>query len=644
MNASVKTKTPRRMRPRIKSKLKLLERGKITLMNSVAGAGKSTQLEAMIRELLAPKNENGEANPEAPIRAALFYFNIKNAEEAYEALKDEPGVEGNVVISTWDSYVMDFIKENRERLLQALGSYMEKKREKKRENKGEPNPTNNTGAGIDPALFEVLDDEPEIYVDITPEIIKKITERVGSSVFASVSKALEAVKPEADVEIVDLEERVVRLKEDDAQEEGEGAVEAEALEALEKQLMRMKMERFYRRMDTLGDDVVELMRQGLRGECSMPLDAAGLIFWALSLHMGFRMVAFDEVQDIDAKTYCVLTAQLSASSLVLSGDFMQSIYGFRNCINALKHAKKDFPDRYNEVNLNKSFRFGKHVAKLASRASQLAGVEREVKGTDRVSVVGCSPHVGYECPCTAWSQAGVREIAILCKTNNAVFRYLLAMAKCRLCARREKRPMTLTMACHDGFVDNAFEVLRSMPPSKELARLHFARIKNSLSRIQKYPSPAVRFIEFLCFKDPFDIGNVLNALKRMLKPVEDPSAFRVSVMTIHRSKGLEFDNVLCAQDVPIARVNACLFYVMFTRARERILLHRNHYTYFTELEPPLERKRKAPPPSKALKRSGIMLPMNRAREPVQKKAKKNTPGSRVAGAGKQSQVKVSLMF
>ncbi|WP_175773284.1 UvrD-helicase domain-containing protein [Paraburkholderia phenazinium] len=264
----------------------------------------------------------------------------------------------------------------------------------------------------------------------------------------------------------------------------------------------------------------------------------------LSKH--YDIVLFDEAQDANPVTVDIVLSQ--RCKVVLVGDPHQSIYRFRRAVNAMEAMQVD-----ETLYLTQSFRFGEETADLANQLLQrLKGETRTVKGQ------------GATAPTVDTSQPYV----IIARKNATVFEHA---------ARLERKKLHVI-----GDIRTYLKRLRELYLlTPDLGDCH-ERISHAVSKgdmevaalygvLQTYgertPSLCDR-IEFGCV-DRAELADVI-------------------LTTVHRSKGMEFDQVILADDFaqlvdenefvldmrsPEAIEEVNLFYVAITRAAKALQIN-----------------------------------------------------------------------
>jgi uncharacterized protein (TIGR00375 family) len=336
---------------------------------------------------------------------------------------------------------------------------------------------------------------------------------------------------------------------------------------------------------------------------------------AEALRVRFRWLLVDEVQDLNRRQYDLLRLLGGAApNLLAIGDPDQAIYGFRGAdVRLIQRLQADYPQA-TVVTLARSFRCPSVILQGAGQMLQkrrvIGGVEAQVKihiqqcPTDRAEaewiaqrieqMIGgtrsLSMHRGTSDGVAEVGITGFRDFAVLCRTTLIVPPLLEALAVHGIPAQ----------------LVGAEPFYRQEPWAAAISRLRTAIVgyDAQLSPLLAQGAPVASVLRHLVphdsapeldwqrmrrFAERFgaDVGEFLRALA-LRQPVDDYDhlAERVSVMTMHASKGLEFPVVFvpaCEQRLipfelfgtPTAEElaeEARLFYVAMTRTKRFLFL------------------------------------------------------------------------
>lgn len=281
------------------------------------------------------------------------------------------------------------------------------------------------------------------------------------------------------------------------------------------------------------------------------------------LSQTFDLLLFDEAQDANEVTLDLIGQQRLPQVVV--GDTHQSIYAFRGAVDALSRFEAD-----ETLRLTQSFRFGPGAAAVAT--ALLAGLKGE-------SV----PVVGQPDRETVFEVDRNRPYTVIARTNATVFAEavaLLGTTRFHLIGGVASYPF-------DRLVD-VHHLLSGQPGA---VRDGFLKRQRTASRLEAYAAEVDDKELLMLLKVARDHGAQTPDLVRRLQAeaTADAQDAQVCLTTAHRAKGLEFEQVVLADDFPsfisdeglaqradtperVQELN--LLYVAVTRARHAIELNR----------------------------------------------------------------------
>lgn len=282
---------------------------------------------------------------------------------------------------------------------------------------------------------------------------------------------------------------------------------------------------------------------------SVPLGHDGYFkLWALSdPSLPGEYILLDEAQDTNPVMLGVLANQ--SVPVVYVGDKYQQIYEWRGAINAMEQMETEC-----ETSLTQSFRFGTEIAKAATRLLRYLGEYREILGNKNI-------HSSLDCQ---------QPDVIICRTHIGLIENLLR-------AVQNNQSVYL--------VGGQREILRLLYGVSRLKE----GISTDLPELYGFDS----WIDVVDYAES-DEGAALRTLVRMIELYsetclirvlsgvsESPTGASIGLSTAHKSKGLEWDNVLIHDDFSLfstdqdgrQHVNEAemrLFYVALTRAQHSV--------------------------------------------------------------------------
>lgn len=266
----------------------------------------------------------------------------------------------------------------------------------------------------------------------------------------------------------------------------------------------------------------------------------------------YKTIYLDEAQDSNPVTLdIVLNAARKGSQVIIVGDKHQAIYEWRGAINAFD----SIPDNFINLNLTQSFRFGSNIAGKANAILKTLGCEIDVIGSG--------------------NRRTVSSYAVLTRTNAGLFGYLVESAM-----RGEKVFV----------IGDLKEVFNAMYTANNI-KFNGDRSKRFHKQIASYETwkelleAAEHNMEIAKIINLLNIyPNVHEAVTLAKKAItEDLAKASYTLCTIHKSKGLEWDEVTIADDLYndntdsfdmeewlLDGQNGNLAYVGITRAKVRV--------------------------------------------------------------------------
>lgn len=285
-----------------------------------------------------------------------------------------------------------------------------------------------------------------------------------------------------------------------------------------------------------------------------------LKLWQLSKpQLPYDIIYFDEAQDANPVMLDVIMNQKHCK-IVYVGDSFQSIYQWRQAINAMENIEA--PTKV----LSQSFRFGNNIAELAT---YIIDGQIHIKGTPTIN-----SHI---------EQINSKEYTMIFRTNAALIDNavrLLSSGKRVKCEIDTSKFESLLRSVEALFLGDSKNV------KDEDISLYgtWNDLLESLDEHVEYK----RIVNIV-------LGNqtqrYLSALNKMKKQSSD---YDILLITAHKSKGMEWDNVIIGDDFPVETIlklqhekgynqqEINLFYVACTRAKLNIQLPTEFEVVFNE--------------------------------------------------------------
>jgi F-box protein 18 (helicase) len=285
--------------------------------------------------------------------------------------------------------------------------------------------------------------------------------------------------------------------------------------------------------------------------------------------LNFDCILLDEAQDINPVTSAFVLSQTSTrggrapASMIIVGDSHQQIYSFRGATDTLKKIKTS-----KTLYLTQSFRFNNNIARVANMILQSFKHGKN-------PIVGRPFHRSAK---PAWNPKGYTIIA---RTNAGVFDQA---------ARLYKNNRLGFIGGIQGYRLNIIkDVYRLYKGTHEHIFDNYIKRFTTYTDLKSYAA-AVEDIELLsvCKLVENYKASIPGLVDRINEKAVETSAAEIILTTAHKSKGLEWDNVLVMDDFPDlvendAPINPAglepdefnLIYVAVTRAIHNLRFQQN---------------------------------------------------------------------
>ncbi|WP_432263297.1 UvrD-helicase domain-containing protein [Cupriavidus sp. TMH.W2] len=262
-----------------------------------------------------------------------------------------------------------------------------------------------------------------------------------------------------------------------------------------------------------------------RKDVPMPHDGYLKLFQLSNPDLARRydIILFDEAQDANPVTTAIVAAQ--RCRLVMVGDKYQSIYAFRGAVNAMERIEAD-----EVVYLTESRRFGAGVAKLASMLlTTFRGEEHPVRSA-------------FPERQTSYQVDRTKPYAIIGRTNAKLFGNAVGLLG--------RKRMHFVGGVENYPFDKLVDVWHLMNNQPGLVNDSMFKTFGSFAQLEDYASKA----------DDKEILSLIGVVKEYraqvpalvqrikTEAVERQEDADVSLTTAHRSKGLEFPQVVLLDD------------------------------------------------------------------------------------------------
>lgn len=332
-------------------------------------------------------------------------------------------------------------------------------------------------------------------------------------------------------------------------------------------------------------------------------------------HRRYSWVSIDEYQDIDARQYRLVQLLVSSTAnLCVIGDPDQGIYGFRGTdIRFFEQFKRDFPQAQT-VQLFKNYRSSKTIVdaslQLIAPATRVADRKSQALNTDTTKItIHTSPSDKAEAEFVVHTiekmiggstffsmdsgRVGVEDIsdsplsfsdfAVLYRTNTQTKVLCEAFSRSGIPFQKHSHQPLIEQPAVQRLL-NALEQTSAKDPLIERLRAAEKNLEQAIVAELESLFPAI--LEPIAQRCGHDLNRFQSELALSVESdLWDPRAERVSLLTLHASKGLEFKVVFmvgCEQGLLPLCWNSNepeniaeerrLFFVGMTRAQDRLFL------------------------------------------------------------------------
>lgn len=284
------------------------------------------------------------------------------------------------------------------------------------------------------------------------------------------------------------------------------------------------------------------------------------------LSNNYSCIMVDEGQDQGLNV--ISTLKDYKNQLILVGDSCQQLYGYRNAKNALKQFTP--PTFY----LTKSFRFGPNLANAATAILLEKGLKKQeatIVGNDQIDTRILKPYTKLNEPRTIITRTVNGALATALKLYQAGASFCLNGGIETYISNEIGYVETLSKGLQTGIPDN---FLKSFP--------NFQSIIEYVDKTQDIDMD--RLLQMVASVD--SVSTVIEKIKKH----ENGKAPYFIITTAHRSKGLEYPNVVLSNDFPsVSKLNSPklpaekrseelnILYTAMTRAVHNLVLNDTAY-------------------------------------------------------------------
>lgn len=282
----------------------------------------------------------------------------------------------------------------------------------------------------------------------------------------------------------------------------------------------------------------------------------------------YDFILFDECQDANPVLLDILLKQRCQKIYV--GDEHQQIYSWRGSINSF--AKLGGEVCY----LSRSFRFGNEISRLANIIITAKNETQLLCGSASIESKLVLNKLGA-------------PLTVLCRTNARIIEKILAFQK-------QKLHVVGGVSEILNLAKSGYALFTGSPNKVEHVKLkHFKSWGAMLQFNHKYQDPDITFLAKLIKEHGSSFKNIIKQIEDACYVEEDKAA--VTLSTIHKSKGREWDNVVLEDDfiiftneVPLEEIlvydveELNLIYVGITRTKANLLLSTGVSSFLKRLE------------------------------------------------------------
>ena len=282
----------------------------------------------------------------------------------------------------------------------------------------------------------------------------------------------------------------------------------------------------------------------------MKVWAAGLWNNGRKPKLNFDAIILDERQDSNPVFIDMIKNQ--DAQLIVVGDDLQQLYHWRGCIDAM-----NMLDIKTHLNLSKSFRFGQTVADLSSDIIyNHTGNDITINGFEKINTVVHTKPTKFD------------RYTVLCRTNGACVDHLVA-------AYFENKSVKFV-----GDISKIKKYIKGIVALRSRGKAYgslsvFSTYKELYDYSQTSMGGEIKTLINVmnrCMKKDIDTNKLIDILDKSAKL----RTADITVSTIHKAKGLEFDNVVLGDDLRGKENEAFepqdtnLLYVAVTRAKKNL--------------------------------------------------------------------------
>lgn len=286
------------------------------------------------------------------------------------------------------------------------------------------------------------------------------------------------------------------------------------------------VEAFYPRIEKFARTFLSKMD---KGEIEITHDFYLKKFQLSNPVLNYDFILFDEGQDASPAMLDVFMKQKAVKVIV--GDAHQQIYGWRYAVNSLD--KLDYP----VYHLSNSFRFNQNIAKLATEVLEL---KKYIKSHNRVKINGSGSHSKYE------------SKAVLARTNLGLLLKAIEYVTEKKKVNRIYFEGNINSYTYADEGASLYDVLSLYNGNRKGIRDKLIRSMKDIAELQEYIDKTEDVQLGMLVEIVITYGNripgIIKTIKEKHLPNEEKHKAEMIFSTVHRSKGMEYDAILLAND------------------------------------------------------------------------------------------------
>ena len=252
-------------------------------------------------------------------------------------------------------------------------------------------------------------------------------------------------------------------------------------------------------------------------------------FQLLNIQLPYDYILFDEGQDASAAMLAVFLNQLATKVIV--GDTHQQIYGWRHAVNALQKVHFDTYD------LSTSFRFGQDIANLATQTLAWKDI---VENYTPLAITGKG------------ISKTKKSKAVLARTNLGLLLHAIEFVTEKKAIKSLYFEGNINSYTYADDGASLYDVLNLYSGKRHLIRDTLIASMKNIAELEEYVEKAEDAQLNMMIEIVNEYGNEIPEIIKTIKdkhvPNDDKEKADVIFSTVHRCKGMEYDEVTLVND------------------------------------------------------------------------------------------------